>query len=133
MIFRQIEELKSGRKTKTRRVAKDNEVLIGYMPGTRFHRCVAVVNEDGMPMRIKYQAGRTYPVIPKMFQKPVGRHTITGIKEERLHDITEEEAIAEGVNSVAEYKALWESINTQKGTRWTDNPRVFVYTVEWVE
>jgi hypothetical protein len=133
MIFRQIEELKSGRKRKTRRVAKDNEVLIGFMPGARFYRCVAVTNAGGMPVRVKYQVGRTYPVIPKMFQKPVGLHTIADIKEERLQDITEEEAIAEGVSSVAEYRELWESINTKKGARWTDNPRVFVYTVEWVE
>lgn len=133
MIFRQTDELRSGRKKKTRRVANDNEVLIGYMPGTRFHRCVAVVNANGYPVRIKYQVGRTYPVIPKLYQKSIGRHSITDIKEERLHDITEEEAVLEGVNSVAEYEALWRSINTAKGKRWEDNPRVFVYGVEWVE
>jgi len=33
---------------------------------------------------------------------------------------------AEGVESVDAYAALWDSINTKAGTRWQDNPAVWV-------
>ena len=49
---------------------------------------------------------------------------LTAIRCERLHDITEQDARAEGVASVEEYKALWESANGKsKATRWEENPK----------
>lgn len=59
---------------------------------------------------------------------------LTAIRCEHLHDITEEDAIEEGVASVEEYKALWESINGRtKGARWADNPKVWVLEFELVK
>lgn len=44
---------------------------------------------------------------------------------ERLHDITEDGARAEGVEGVAEYAALWDKINAKKAP-WRSNPLVLV-------
>lgn len=62
---------------------------------------------------------------------------ITGIRVERLREIEEQDAEAEGLNSCADYSArdrfalLWDTINGAKtGRAWTDNP--FVWVVEFV-
>jgi hypothetical protein len=56
--------------------------------------------------------------------KPL-RIRITAIERVRLHDMDERVALAEGVGSVAEYEALWRTINATPGTRWEDNPLVW--------
>lgn len=84
------------------------------------------------------------------------RITITEIRQERLQDITEDACVAEGIPACAvcnntgfidsgvyaqsmevackdckgwvyeQYANLWDSINTRPGTRWQDNPMVWV-------
>lgn len=62
------------------------------------------------------------------------RIRITAIRREPLQSITEDDAWAEGVFNVEEYKFLWHSINGKtKGARWQDNPNVWVLTFEVVK
>jgi hypothetical protein len=62
------------------------------------------------------------------------RINIVELRRERLQSISEEDAVAEGVESVAAYRELWESINgKQKGARWEDNPLVDVIVFSLVE
>lgn len=62
------------------------------------------------------------------------RIRITAIRKEPLQAITEEDAKAEGVNSIEEYKMLWNSINgNKKGMNWSSNPEVWVLTFEVVK
>lgn len=75
------------------------------------------------------------------------RIQITAIRLQRLQDISEEDARAEGVlwvntaplttgaidescigSYVVAYRNLWDTINTRKGTRWADNPLVWALT-----
>ena len=87
---------------------------------------------------------------------------ITGIKAQRVQDITEEEAMAEGIEKPIEercmlvyrdysikeednegynwfstakdsYSSLWDSINAKKGFPWEASPWVFAYTFKVVE
>lgn len=87
---------------------------------------------------------------------------ITGIKAQRVQDITEEEAMAEGIEKPIEercmlayrdysikeednegynwfrtakesYASLWDSINAKKGFPWGVSPWVFAYTFKVVE
>ena len=60
-----------------------------------------------------------------------GRIQIVRIQLEMLHDITAAGAVREGVATVAEYRALWTSINGRTpDARWEDNPPVYVLTID---
>lgn len=65
---------------------------------------------------------------------------ITGVRAERLQAITEEDAIAEGVDAVSiaavprqaawsrrqDFSRLWDSMNAKRGFPWASNPWVWV-------
>jgi hypothetical protein len=76
------------------------------------------------------------------------RIEITALWREHVQDISAEDACAEGIDqdvcllsnnptpealdrvarkiAIERYRELWDSINTRKGTRWSDNPEVWV-------
>lgn len=105
----------------------------------------------------KWQVGRTYTVQPGRGEKSVGRILVTEIRRERVQDISREDAFAEGVGNpdyddeisgaclggiaggcgacancepVWWYSRLWDSIHEKPGTRWADDPEVWVLTFE---
>lgn len=120
MIFRQIDEIRDRRKTQTRRVRKPGHGSSGRADGTE----LTITEAAG------HSVGKSYAIVPKRGHKaiPDGRIRITRIRCEQVQEITEADARAEGVESVAAYRALWDSINGKtKGARWQDNPFVWVY------
>lgn len=176
MIFKpeMIDAILNGTKTQTRRVCKPDERLY-WKPQVGLG--VPSIDEVRVlpRLRIKWQVGCTYAVVPKrgmpavVWREKDGcielahersdwadframlntsratwrmaiadladlgwrelRIRITAIRREPLQDITEEDAKAEGVESVEAYKALWDSINGKtKGARLQDNPDVWVLT-----
>lgn len=126
MIFKQIEEILNGKKTQTRRVVKRGEYLQHV---TSLRAQVISVSH-----RVKWETGKTYAIQRKRGAMGTGERILfTAIRMERLHNITEADAIAEGVASVEEYKALWNSINKKKGLRFEDSPLCWVLEFELVK
>ena len=106
--------------------------------------------DPGLMKRINaYKTGHLRGVrLPDAFARPE-RPVITRIRAERLQDITEEDAIAEGIeraergwcdyqgyakfwmNSVTSFESLWHSINGPES--WSANPWVWVIEFEQVK
>ncbi len=118
MIFKQVDEILSGKKTQTRRLVKGNESIVGD------------VVLSGL--RDKWVKTRTYAIQPHRTAPGIITHRIkiTSLHCERLHEISEADAIAEGVANVDEYTKLWEEINGKKS--WDKNPLVWVIEFEAV-
>jgi hypothetical protein len=161
MIFQHTwQQVLDGSKTQTRRISKPGEELRD-MPVAALVQYPAVVtftissvfhwNWTPKP-RVKWQVGRTYAVQPGRGKKAVGRIRLTGIRQERVQDITEDDARAEGCHIDADvtgepfggydvavvwartvYAHLWDAIHNKCGERWADNPLVWVLTFELVE
>ena len=156
MIFRpeHIIQIINGTKWQTRRIAKANETFAGFNDES------VITNADVVygTVRLKWTVGRDYAVQPGRGKRGVWYDSKTGefyevedynhktllfakkclplrikildIGREELRDIAVMDAWAEGVGSVTKYAALWDSINNLPGTRWEDNPQVWVIKFE---
>lgn len=150
MIIRQWQDVIDGRKTQTRRVIDRSKALL-FDDDFKFN----VLNTIQLPdkngnYRTRWQVGKVYAMVPKMGKPGVGFYRITALSAECLQDITEADAIAEGIlpfvqldmsmgytcrgidaaypTARACYRALWESM----GTRWNDDQYVVVIGIEYV-
>ena len=155
MIFRQwpqIVGLEEPRKWQTRRVVPDSAEIL-----TSSEDCILIVNHKtkwwvGQTLTIMSKRGG--PAIWRWWsagnddgeprgtlhsvgdESPYGEGerafvTITALRIERLQDITEADAIAEGVKDIAAYRELFASINGPKA--WEKNPRVAVISFKYEE
>jgi len=60
--------------------------------------------------------------------------TVSGVRAQRLQDITDADALGEGVPGLNAFRALWESINGHRpGCAWADNAWVWALAFERVE
>ena len=79
--------------------------------------------------------------VPNPFRELVPQVVIASIRAERLQDITEADAIAEGVltdntgsreSPIQLYKDVWNSLHAKDGHEWDTNPWVWVLTFRLV-
>jgi uncharacterized protein YhfF len=91
MLFKPelCEKILKGEKTQTRRIKKSGERFVDYLPGGK-----AVFTER----RTKWVVGQTYAICPGRGKPAVGRIRLLDIREERVKDISEADAIVEGVD-----------------------------------
>lgn len=162
MIFQHTwKQVIDGTKKQTRRLVKPGEGFNAFPSG--WIKDVRVYPDLPLPHsmigKIKWAVGRTYAVQPGRGQKSVGRIRITGIRQERVQDITFDDAVAEGitysddlfgrgvlipgyivsvdpprfsVTAKGGYQQLWDSIHTRPGETWAENPSVWVLEFELV-
>lgn len=167
-----------GRKSQTRRIIKDQEnphlVKCPYEIGDHLwvKETHKYINGDGNPndFGVKYAADyktiwwedpeglMSYPVNektrPSIFMaKRFSRITleITNIRIQRLNDISEEDAIREGISYIDDigywdymcgttrkdpiksFESLWNLINLDRGFGWKENPWVWVYEFKGIK
>ena len=135
MLFKPylVEAILRGKKTQTRRLKKPTHSVVLHD-----NRIIAVYSKiTRQSNRLLWRVENTYAVQPGRGKKAIGRLHLLSIRHERLQDITEDDAAAEGISRrpgpyILDFAHLWDSINTRVGTRWQDNPVVFVLTFELV-
>ena len=76
----------------------------------------------------KWQVGRTYTIIDQWFGKPQGCIKIKRLFQQRLGELSEEEAKAEGYESLADFREDWKSITGD----WNPDETVTAYEFELV-
>jgi hypothetical protein len=109
MIFKPelAQKILEGKKTQTRRLVKSDKP--------------------------RYKVGHIYAFSDGRGKKTLGYIWIVFIDKQYIQDIYWKDCIAEGINGrrprdiVRKFALLWDSIHKKKGTRFEDNPLVFVY------
>lgn len=94
------------------------------------------VTPDGIVygnLRKKWQIGQVYAIQPGRGKKGVGCLKITAIRREKLHAITDADAIAEGFAGRDEFRAIWELLYPTGEYSWQNNPDVWVISFELVK
>jgi hypothetical protein len=113
-----------------------NLVFGGYGDRLWVRETFAEVNEKtfyAADLTGKQQYPKWTPGIfmPRKFSRIILEITDWGIT--RLNTIKDEDAKAEGFNSVKEFKTLWDKLNAKRGYGWDVNPWVWVISFKRVE
>ncbi len=132
----------SGQKTQTRKLVQEGDYAT--VDETDPHQPISKVirtADAGVP-KVLYEVGKTYSVQPGLAKRTVGNIKVTAIRRERLQDLTEAEALKElpltsleeGVSdaqlALKTFMGTWNISNSKPGTRWEDNPEVWVLEFE---
>jgi hypothetical protein len=110
MIFQHtIDKVLSGDKTQTRRLAK---------PGERLLVADAYTLLKYASGRRKYRTGQTYAVQPGRGQSGIARVLITGIRQQDVRLISDEDVQAEGFAARADFVDLWREMHGENYHAW---------------
>ena len=132
----------SGQKTRTRKLVQEGDYATFDETDPNQPICQVIRTADAGVPKVLYEVGKTYSVQPGLAKKTVGNIKLTAIRRERLQDITEEEALKElpltsleeGISdaqwALKTFMGTWNISNIESGTRWEDNPEVWVLEFE---
>lgn len=120
----------------------------GYNVEYKANGLTADGNEDSDVKRIREDYGVRYrsPIFMPRWASRINL-LVTAVRVERLQDITEADAIAEGVQApvtgssewgepaeaVYEFMRLWDAMHAKRGYSWESNPYVWAVTFERVD
>lgn len=127
----------NGSKWQTRRLANEGD---SYSTTQPLNNIFIVLDSEG---RKRWQVGQSYAIQPGRGKKSIGHRVLKSISRERLQDISEDDAIAEGVEPFDNpvfgplyrpaFCSLWNEIYGKRpGCSWNDNPLVWVLEFERV-
>lgn len=133
-----------GRKTQTRRnidkpkakyetndylYVKEPYTVLENFNDTGKDKIIFQADQDENKFQIKY---KNPLFMPKKYSRILLKVNYVDIQ--KLQDITQDEAKKEGVQNIASFRFLWDSINGGKpGKTWNDKPFVWVIKFEVVE
>lgn len=140
MIFtpEHIEMILAGKKTQTRRVCKSKD---GHASEVQEGDSAFSITKVWASGKLKWQVGKTYAIQPGRNAKGVGLIKLTSIGVDWLQCISDADSEREGYpvaprtgvsvyEGLNEFITIWNALNTRKGTRWEDNPLVWILTFE---
>ena len=134
MLFKPylVEAILQSEKTQTRRLRKPTHSVVLHD-----NRIIAIYSKiTRQSNRLLWRVGNTYAIQPGRGKNAVGRFHLLSIRQEPLQYITPTDVTAEGLAAYPDptrgFAGLWNDIHTTIGTRWQDNPEVFVLTFELV-
>ena len=134
-----------GRKRRTRRIWKPEWEIVPFGSAPQL---VSWGGSTLLPVRVLWEVGRPITIKPSRTAKGAGQVMCTGLRRERVRDITEEEAEMEGTAAVvvayrdgrAEYRTavesfakVWRSLYPSGPRSWDENPLVVVIEFEPME
>jgi len=129
-----------GKKTQTRRLVQEGDAAESDDSGAYVIR-VTRRGEHG-PSKTVYEVGQSYAVQPGRGQKSVTRIRVTGLRRERLQDMSQADAqqempvaspladVSDGQWALKSFQETWNTMYHQPGQRWQDNPEVWVIEFE---
>jgi len=143
MLFKPelCEKIRCGKKTQTRRLVHQDDKKGVRSTSCNTQKITAIYRNS----RRTWVVDKCYAIQPGRGKKAIGRFRLLNIRREHLQDISARDAINEGVelsglqdypayafsdNVLRRFAELWDSINTKPGTRWQDNPEVWVLEFE---
>ena len=130
-----VQAILRGKKTQTRRLHKKQRFEVGEEVYVREAYAEILIDGQHIPKyaykadsecKYSWKSGR---FMPKCAARICLQ--ITEVRHQNLRDISETDAIAEGVKSREEFSELWNRIN--KEIRWEDNSKVYAYTFKEVK
>lgn len=132
MIFcpENCELILAGKKTQTRRLrvpGMNGDMLFGDLLEDENLVKVSAIERNG---RMKWEVGHTYAVQPGRGKKAIGRIRITKIRSEHISDITNDDAIAEGVQETRMNYA-WPWVFNFKGQDYFGNTPREAFCLFW--
>jgi predicted transcriptional regulator len=141
MLFKPYlaEAILQGEKTQTRRLRKTTHSTVLRSAQHIISVYSNIRTDTHRSNRLLWRVGKTYAIQPGRGKKAVGRFRLLSIRQEPLQAINWRDARAEGFarcpspeRPTSAFVSAWNNINTKPGTRWQDNPQVFVLTFELV-
>lgn len=129
-----VRAIREGRKTQTRRTSwkRWEGVPVGHilLVGETWKRHAGDYYFKADEPELMAPPGLWHPGFTLKRDHCRYRLRVTGFRTEKVTDITEADAVAEGVASVEAFRDLWGEINGS--ISWLENPTVGVLSFEWI-
>jgi hypothetical protein len=131
----------SGQKTQNRRLVQEGDYAAFDEDNPARPIAKVIRTADAGVPKVLFEVGKIYSVQPGIAKKTVGNIRLIAIRRERLHDLSDADALKESpVTSAGEvadaetasktFRETWNNMYAMPGDRWEDNPEVWVLEFE---